>query len=203
MANDRPVSDTVFVVLDIETTGLDPEEHRILRVQAVQVSCLAIDSEDRSWLVNPGLDLEIPSAAWEAVDLDREQVRKAQTFAEVLPEVRRFVGECPVAGHNLLAFDLPFLLNEIRRAGMRRWLPTPVIDTKLIAQKLRPRLRTPTLRRCAEEFVPAADAGRDASPSSDASLAAALLIAQLLELTEHGVGTLGELRAFVEGSRSR
>ena len=197
MSNDRPLSETNFVVLDIETTGLDPAEHRILRIQAVRISGLAIDPQEQSWLVSPGPDLEIPSATWEAVDLDPEQVRVAKSFAEVLPEIQRVVGEHPVAGHNLLEFGLPFLLSEIRRAGTGRWQPTPTIDTKLIARNLRPRLRPLTLRRCVDAFVPGADAGRDASPSSAAGLAAALFAAQLRELAQRGVRTLGELHAFV------
>lgn len=95
----------IYVALDIETTGLDPEREAILEIGAVRFQGHQIQ-ETYSSLVNPGRP--IPHTIQQLTGIKPEDVRHAPTMPAIMLALRRFVGEVPIVGHNI-KFDLSFL----------------------------------------------------------------------------------------------
>ncbi len=98
----------VYVSLDIETTGLDPERDVILEIGAVRFKgSRVLDTYDV--LVDPGRP--IPYKIQQLTGIMPADIKGAPALQAVLPELGRFVGNNPIVGHNI-SFDLGFLRKQ-------------------------------------------------------------------------------------------
>jgi DNA polymerase-3 subunit epsilon/ATP-dependent DNA helicase DinG len=105
-----------YVALDLEMTGLDSRRDTIMEVGAVRFR-ISLDSgvirarvlEQWESLVNPGRP--IPIQVQQLTGITQEEVMRAPRFTQVINQVRRFVGQHPLVGHNV-RFDLDFLRNH-------------------------------------------------------------------------------------------
>jgi ATP-dependent DNA helicase DinG len=98
----------VYVALDIETTGLDAERDTILEIGAVRFKGNQV-YDTYSALINPGRP--IPYKIQQLTGITPADVNGAPPIDDVLPELRRFVGDNPIIGHNV-SFDLGFLRKQ-------------------------------------------------------------------------------------------
>lgn len=109
------------VVLDLETTGLDPERERIIEIGALRIENGEVADSFHA-LVNPQQSL--PAFVVELTGLQDSHVAHADTMDAVLPSLQRFltaVGPQPVlVGHNV-NFDISFLAAEAKRADSTQW----------------------------------------------------------------------------------
>jgi DNA polymerase III epsilon subunit-like protein len=108
------LSEHQYVVVDTETTGLDPRDDRVVEVAAVRFRA-GEPLETYETLVDPRRD--IPPAASEQHHLVASDLRGARWIEDVAPELLAFVGQDIVVAHNA-AYDrgmLPML-------GDRTWL---------------------------------------------------------------------------------
>lgn len=99
---------SVYVALDLETTGLSAERDAIIEIGAVKFRGEEVLDEFTT-LVNPGRRL--PLEITELTGLTDDDLAGAPHLRVVLPELTRFVGDRTVVGHSV-GFDLSFL---------RRW----------------------------------------------------------------------------------
>lgn len=111
-------SDADFCVVDVETTGLAPRDDRIVELAVVRVSPgrepeVVLDS-----LVNP---LRPVGATW-VHGITDDDVAGAPTFSELLPALRRALGNAVLVGHNVY-FDYRFITHEAAAAGQAFDLP--------------------------------------------------------------------------------
>jgi ATP-dependent DNA helicase DinG len=95
----------IIVALDIETTGLDPQNDAILEIGAVRFNGKRIEAE-WSTLINPGR--LIPPFISQLTGITNEMVKNAPPIRAVLDDLVSFVGNAPVLGHSV-RFDLSFL----------------------------------------------------------------------------------------------
>src|SRR5438093_383830 len=103
------------VVLDTETTGLDPARSRVVEIGAVRlVGGRIATAPSFRRLVRPGE--AIPAAAIAVHHIDDARVAGAPSFAEVWPELAAFIGDALLIGHGL-GYDLAVLKRECERAG--------------------------------------------------------------------------------------
>ena len=103
------------VVIDSETTSLDPAKARIVEIAAVRLAAGRVDSADAfRRLVRP--DEPIPAAAIAIHHIDDGKVADAPPSTQVWPELLAFMGEAVLIGHSL-GFDLAVLKRECERAG--------------------------------------------------------------------------------------
>ena len=98
----------VFVSIDLETTGLNPESDRIIEIGAVKFQGTRI-LDTFSTLVNP--DRDISTFIQELTGISNDQLRGAPRIDEVKSEFIQFVGELPIVGHNI-SFDVSCLHHE-------------------------------------------------------------------------------------------
>lgn len=139
-----------YVALDLETTGLDPRRDAITEVGAVRFrtsldngSVQARVLDTWSSLVNP--DRPIPIQVQQLTGITQEDVAGAPRFSQVIDELRRFVGQYPVVGHNV-SFDLGVLYSHDLP------LSNPTVDTFELASILMPHAARYSLTKLGEMF---------------------------------------------------
>lgn len=119
------------VVLDTETTGLDPAKARIVQIGAVRIRQGKIVAEDTfDVLVNP--QVPIPPATTAVHHIDDSMVADARIFDDVRADLETFTGGSIILGHSI-GFDLAILRREYLR-GDRDWRQPRSLDTRLLAQ---------------------------------------------------------------------
>lgn len=95
-----------YVILDIETTGLDPEFSSIIEIAAVVVSGGKIRNEFTSFV---RYEDEVPTNIVKLTGISSEDVRNAPVLSDVLNALRTFIGKRPVVSHNGFSFDFRML----------------------------------------------------------------------------------------------
>jgi DNA polymerase-3 subunit alpha (Gram-positive type) len=183
--------DESIVVLDFETTGLNPYSDRIIEVGAVKLVDGQI-CDSFSTLVNPGVPLsqEITNITGikDAMLIDAPKAEKA------LEGLMAFAGVSPLAAHNA-KFDMSFLRAELKRMG--KTLDASQLDTLAFAQRLYPQLRSYRLSAlCKALGVQLKNAHRAVH---DATATAQCLARMLADAREKGAQTLEELNTKITG----
>ena len=125
-----------FVALDLETTGLSPQNDAIIEVGAVRVRDGRI-SEEFSRLIDPGRAL--PRFITRLTGITDADLKGQPAIEAVLPDLEAFLGDDAVTAHNA-SFDIGFV-NTARELQGRSPLNNPVLDTLLLSSILLPRLR--------------------------------------------------------------
>lgn len=123
---DRPGVDmSGYTVVDLETTGLFPQQHdRILEIAIVTVSDAGQIEQEWSTLVNPQRDV----GPTHIHGITAREVLDAPTFGEVAPQVIASLVDKTMVAHNA-RFDTSFLDYEFARAGLATTPPTPALCT--------------------------------------------------------------------------
>ena len=112
-----PISlDRPLAFIDTETTGLRPDRDRIVELAVLRFEP---DGEvfKRERRYNPGIP--IPEEATEVHKITDADVADELPFRRTAVSLAEILDPCDLAGFNLLGFDLPILLEEFRRAGVR------------------------------------------------------------------------------------
>ena len=175
------------VVIDTETTGLDPAKARIVEVAAVRfVGGQAKSDDPFRRLVRP--DESIPAAAVAVHHIDDDKVADAPAFEQVWPDLLAFIGDTVLIGH-ALGFDLAVLKRECERAGVAFRLPR-TLDTRLLAQVAEPNLASFTLEGLSSWL--GFEIKDRHSALGDAVATARVFSALVPKLREGGIRTLGE-----------
>ena len=129
---------TRALILDTETTGLDPATgDRVLEVAAIEVVNLMPTGRHFHKLINPERD--VPPEATKVHGFTASMLADKPLFAAILPELLEFLGEDPVIAHNA-PFDFKFLDYEFDRCGTPRIPRTRMVDTLDMAKKRFPGL---------------------------------------------------------------
>ena len=124
------------IVLDTETTGLDPEEnHRIVEIGAVELLNHLPTGRAFHVFINPERDM--PAEAVNVHGLTGEFLSDKPVFAQVVAEFLEFIGQDRLVIHNA-AFDAGFLNAELARLGMQPIPDTRLVDTLMLARKRYP-----------------------------------------------------------------
>ena len=126
-----PINDCRFVVLDTETTGMDPDQDRVVSVGAVRLVQGRVRlGEAFSELVNPGRD--IPAVAVKVHGITPDKIASARHGAEVFEDFLGFLGRDILVAH-YAKFDLHFI-NRVMRGRYGFTLQNLVLDTVLMCQ---------------------------------------------------------------------
>lgn len=104
-----------LVVFDLETTGLDIVNDRIIQLSFIKV--YPDGKEERGdHLINPGK--HIPEMITELTGIDDEKVKDAPSFKQISTTLAETFKGCDFAGFNSNRFDIPMLAEEFLRAGI-------------------------------------------------------------------------------------
>jgi DNA polymerase-3 subunit epsilon len=120
------------IVLDTETTGLDPSDgHRIVEIACVELFNHMPTGKSLHKYGNPERDM--PEEAFAVHGLSAEFLAEHPRFAEIVDELLDFIGNDPVVIHNA-EFDLAFLNAELARLG-RPPLACSFVDTLAMSRQ--------------------------------------------------------------------
>jgi DNA polymerase-3 subunit epsilon len=184
-----PIADVPFVVVDVETTGMDPVANRITELAMMKVRN-GILVDEFSTLVNPLQT--IPATIVSMTGIDNVSVMHAPTAREVVPYMAEFLGGSVFVAHNA-AFDWSFVQHTaMRERGIR--LSNPTLCTVKLARRILPYLPSRSLdvvTRFFEIRIP------ERHRASGDTFATALVLVKFLSyLRKQGVHTLEHLLQF-------
>ena len=110
------------IVLDTETTGLDPRDHRVIEIACVEVEDFIPTGRTFHRYVNPGREVDFE--AERVHGLSNSFLANKPGFAdpEVCDAFLEFVGDAAIVAHNA-AFDRGFVDAELMRAGRAGEIP--------------------------------------------------------------------------------
>lgn len=129
-----------LVVFDLETTGLDMINDRIIQISYVKVRPGDKDGEEvrKSLFINPGRP--IPAFVQQLTGISEEMVKDAPTFKQLAKQLADEFTGCDFAGFNSDRFDVPMLAEEFLRAGVDfDFSRCRLIDAQNIFHKREPR----------------------------------------------------------------
>jgi len=121
------------IVLDTETTGMDPfEGHRIVEIGCVELENHIPTGNHYHVYINPERDVPVEVVAVHG--LTQEFLRDKKTFGEVYDEFLDFIGDAKLVIHNA-EFDMKFINHHLTEMGAAAIPSTRVIDSLHVARK--------------------------------------------------------------------
>lgn len=127
------------IILDTETTGLEPEQgHRIIEIGCVELVKRRFTGNNYHRYLNPGR--EIDEAAIEVHGITLEKLQDEPRFEEIVEELIDYLEGAELIIHNA-PFDVGFLDQELKLTGLRLGRIADhcsVVDSLLMARKKHP-----------------------------------------------------------------
>jgi DNA polymerase-3 subunit epsilon len=121
------------IVLDTETTGLDPRSgHRLIEVGCIELDDYIPTGKTFHKYVHPERDIDADAERVHGISL--AMLADKPKFAEICDELLDFVSDAPLVAHNA-PFDRGFINHELERAGREGLHESRWIDTLKLAQK--------------------------------------------------------------------
>lgn len=172
---------------DLETTGRDPQQARIVTASILLVDGDGALLEQHEWLADPGVEIPAEAAAIHGVSTERAR-QDGLPVQQVVGQIAAVLGRLFAAGIPVLAFnaryDFTVLAREGERQGVLVPLPFPVLDPYIMdkqADRFRRGKRTLTAM-CEHYGVPFENAHTSAADVQATLRVAAVLAARFPRL---------------------
>ena len=124
------------IVLDTETTGLDPlRGDRLVEIGCVEIFNRMPTGQTFHRHINPERDM--PAEAFAVHGLSTQFLASKPLFAEVVDEFLDFIADAPLVIHNA-SFDISFINAELDRIKRPAILRERLVDTLLLARRKHP-----------------------------------------------------------------
>lgn len=140
------IDEATYVVLDLETTGLNPRSDEIMEIGAVKTHQGKIIDEFHTF-VKPS---KLNQKSLEITGITSEMLENAPDISQVIDKLSEFLKDCVLVAHNA-DFDVSFLKNTFTKHGME--FNPPYIDTLRLSQALlRNKLKSFSLDKLVNHF---------------------------------------------------
>ena len=158
-----------YVVLDTETTGLDPDDgHKIIEIGCIEILNRNVTSNTFHKYINPNREIDVEASKIHG--LTYSNLKDKPLFEEIFEEFSDYISDSPIIIHNA-PFDIGFLKKEHSMiSDDNEFLNNEIIDSLKLARKISPGKKN-TLDALCERY---------AIDNSDRTLHGALLDAKLL-----------------------
>jgi DNA polymerase-3 subunit alpha (Gram-positive type) len=184
------LTETDFVVFDLETTGAKCPPCRITEIGAFRVKHNEIVDRFHT-LVNP--ETPIPPFITQLTGINDKMVKNSPRFTDIVSDFLDFIGDAVLVAHNA-AFDMCFLNYEIKRIYENYQIANPHLCTVQLSRKLLPHIANHKLHTLADYYsIPLQNHHRAAD---DAHATAQIFINLLSELSKNGVFDLVGIKKF-------
>jgi DNA polymerase-3 subunit epsilon len=121
------------IVLDTETTGLDPAAgHRIVEIACLELMNGVPSGAKFQRYINPERDM--PEEAFKVHGLSRDFLAQHPVFADIVEDFLEFIDSAPLVIHNA-EFDLRFINAELAPLERTPLDPGQAIDTLPLARR--------------------------------------------------------------------
>ncbi|HEY1376164.1 MAG TPA: 3'-5' exonuclease [Gemmataceae bacterium] len=126
-----------LAVIDIETTGTDPDTDRIVEISVLRIMPDGTRAH-RTRRLNPGVP--IPADAMAVHGITDADVADAPKFGQIADALLAFLSGCDFCGFNVKRFDLRLLFREFARVGRPLSLEgRAVVDAMEVFHRYEPR----------------------------------------------------------------
>lgn len=123
------------IVVDTETTGLDPKQgHRIIELAAIELDGRKVSLRRFHRYLNP--EREIDASAVAIHGLTYERLQNEPKFSDIVAGFLEFIEDAELVIHNA-PFDIGFLNHELELLGLPP-LQNTVTDTLKVAREMHP-----------------------------------------------------------------
>jgi DNA polymerase III epsilon subunit family exonuclease len=180
-----------FIAIDVETTGLKPNQQRIIEIAMIRYEN-GLEIRRFESLLHP--QRSIPKFIANLTTITDAHVADAPEFSEIADQVIEFAGDSLLVGHNV-GFDFSFINAELKRCD-RPTLINERFDTLSVAMRLTPGIRRPTLQRVAESL--GLNPIKVHRAAADASLTAEVALRLVDEAVRQGVTSIDQLKVAVQ-----
>ena len=188
------IDEAEFSVIDVETTGLSAKSNRVIEIGLVKVRNYKIVERYES-LINPGSYL--PGFITQLTGITDDDVVNAPFFSDIVEDLKHFIGETIICGHNL-SFDSSFIKYEFLRNGEEPLYNEQVCTLKL-ARRIFPDLKSKSLSSVTKHLKLRNKSVHRAL--GDAEVTARILIKIIKQLkNESKVKTVDDLLKFQKSS---
>lgn len=150
-----------LVCFDIESTGLSVVKDRIVQIAIIKIFADGTPTLKRKRLINP--TIPIPKEASDIHGITDDMVKNEPTFNRVANALFEIVDDSDLCTFNGNRFDIPMLMEEFHRAGLRLDMTNrKSVDVKRIFHRMEPRTLGAAYRfYCKKEIENAHDAMSD------------------------------------------
>jgi len=119
-----------LVILDLETTGLDIINDRIVEISMIKINPDKTKNK-KTIRINPKIPISNESSLFHGIYI--EDVKDCPSFKNTSNEIFQFINKCDIGGFNVLKFDLPLLIEEFLRCNLHLLLKNiKIIDAQRI-----------------------------------------------------------------------
>lgn len=119
---------TLIAGFDCETTGLDPESHRIIEVGFAFYSLDGKRIGQYEQRINPQRSIDAKALAVHGITLS--ELLGEPVFEDIAPKIKGLLDKTSViVAHNGIGFDFPFLATELMRSGLELPDHLKAVDT--------------------------------------------------------------------------
>ena len=184
------VQESIFAVLDTETTGLDVNEgHRIVSIGATKIKNLKITNEIIDELVNPERQISEPSI--KIHHITQEQVQNKPVLKKLDEKIYNFLENTVLVGHNL-NFDIKFIIKSAPYTTIAHRVKNIVtIDTIYLAAGIYPHLNSYELSLLCKTLKIQTEDQKRHSALGDSVITARLFLHLLEEASKKNENTIG------------
>lgn len=131
------ITERPLAVLDLESTGLDVQQDRIIEVAALKLQPDAKPTFFHT-LVDP--ERLVPAEATRVHGITDADLKAQPRFRDIAQPLQRFLKACDLIGFGLVGFDLPLLTAEFTRVGCRfRLRGRAIVDVLELYRRMEPR----------------------------------------------------------------
>lgn len=120
-----------LAVIDVETTGLDPLEDRVIEIAIIRFEKGEV-IETYGQLINP--ERPIPEDSTRITGIKDEDVANEPVFAEVAEAIHERLQGVGIVAYNL-SFDRSFVRHELERCGLAWPDEAPTLDPLIFARQ--------------------------------------------------------------------
>ena len=158
-----------YIVLDTETTGLDPDDgHKIIEIGCIEINNRKVTDNTFHKYINPLREIDIEAS--KVHGMTASSLRDKPIFRDIYDEFLEYIADSPLIIHNA-PFDIGFLKKEFGYLERKdNFINNEIIDSLKLARKISPGKRN-TLDALCERY---------SVDNSDRNIHGALLDARLL-----------------------
>ncbi len=186
----RNLSETDFVVFDLETTGAKIPPCRITEIGAYRVKDGKIVANFET-LVNP--EMLIPPFITQLTGISNKMVKNAPKFREIASDFLDFIGDSVLVAHNA-PFDMRFLNHEVGKIYENYRVANPNLCTVQLSRKLLPEIENHRLHTVAAHYCIFIENRHRAS--DDALATAKVFVNFLDEMRVRGINDVATAKRF-------
>ncbi len=187
--------DTVYCVLDLETTGFSPVTEKITEIGIMKIQGGKVIDEFSSF-VNP--QKPIPARVVEVTNITDDMVSDAETIDKVFPKMLDFIEGSVLVAHNA-EFDMGFLKHNAKELGYA--FDFTYLDTLSLAHELFPDYKTYKLGRIAKNLGIKVEVAHRAL--DDVETTVKVFNVMLEMLVKRGASSLDDIDKYASDEQSR